>query len=111
MYTFTVLISNLIHNFTKKEATTNHSGTCGCEDRIEIILIHCHLYLIWSIVKPIQSVKLNIDPWSFIPQTLTLNENHASEKTCGQNLVIFSILFNLHGEEERINIHKRRMFF
>lgn len=42
--------------------------------------------------------------------TPSSNENNASEETCTENLTIFSTLFNLHVEEERINAQKGRIF-
>lgn len=68
IYTFTVSISNWVHNFKN----TLLQGTCEFAEGVETILIYCHLYLIWSIVIPIQNVNLNSDPWLFSPQTLLL---------------------------------------
>lgn len=67
-------------------------------------------YMVYSNTSP----ECKIEQWSLVIQpsgTPALNENHASEETCAENLTIFSILFNLHGEEERINVQKGRIFF
>lgn len=78
-------------------------------EREQTILIYCRLYLIWPTVISIQSVKLSSDPWSFSPLIFLLQMEimHLDEnETCAENLKKFSILFNLNGEKERIEVHK-----
>lgn len=57
--------------------------------------------------------ECKLKQWSLVIQpsdTPASNENNASEETCTENLTIFSTVFNLHVEEERINAQKGRIF-
>lgn len=60
---------------------------------------------------PIQGVKLNNGPQSFNPQIFLLQRKIILTKKPVLKTTIFSILFSLNGEEERINVQKERILF
>lgn len=112
MYTFRESTSKWVHNL-KKEATRNplFSHTWVWREKRNYFN---SLSSIFDMVCSKTNPECKIKHWSLVIQpsdTPALNENHASEKTCAENLIIFSIPFNLHGEEERINVHNGRIFF
>lgn len=112
MYTFRESTSKWVHNL-KKEATRNllFSHTWVWREKRNYFNSLSSIFdMVYSKTNP----ECKIKHWSLVIQpsdTPALNENHASEKTCAENLIIFSIPFNLHGEEERINVHNGRIFF
>lgn len=67
---------------------------------------------IFDMVYSNTNPECKLKQWSLaIQPSDTPASNNASEESCTENLTIFRSLFNLHVEEERINVQKGRIFF